>query len=539
MGINRSKIAKQLLAEGGEVSLKDAKKMAPEGEFLAYINPKEAQMLKDAGGSGIMTPLGIPSFVDFGGSGTGYGSAADTFSAAAGSPGANSRSDFGGDSGPGPGPGPGPVRPESMLPRPIQVIKDIAESKPVRGAQKAMFARSVLSGNPFSIGLAGLQVLGGIRQAGGIRPYYEQQKTALTNFLGQPTTATPPMMPTGGDMAEPIRPRIPMAATTPTDIEQGLSDLELYIQSLRAAQPSPFMLDPRFAAADGGRVGYGLGSLVKKITKPFKKLFKSDVGKAAITAAGLYAGSKIPGLGKFVKKALLKDPESKYFGLEKGLTGVGKLAAIGLPSLVAGLSTKQSQEDDETLDEVLARRRDTSGLRELIASYPEFRFKVPTQYRLADGGLADMVDPSTVDIEKLDREYFERKDRELMRLMEEEGLSLEEALEIVSPGTIPATRLKDEESFRYRDEPYGPFKEKRVMAQDGGIMDLGGNEMDLRGGGFVPIGAKEKADDVPARLSKNEFVFTADAVRGAGEGSVEEGAKKMYKTMKQLESRVE
>ena len=43
------------------------------------------------------------------------------------------------------------------------------------------------------------------------------------------------------------------------------------------------------------------------------------------------------------------------------------------------------------------------------------------------------------------------------------------------------------------------------------MMDLG-NEMDLRGGGFVRIGREEKADDVPARLSKNEFVFTADAV---------------------------
>ena len=82
MAITRSQIARQLLAEGG-VSLDDAKRMAPEGEFLAYINPKEAQMLKDAGGSGIMTPMGIPSFVDFGGSGTGYGSAADTFGAAA------------------------------------------------------------------------------------------------------------------------------------------------------------------------------------------------------------------------------------------------------------------------------------------------------------------------------------------------------------------------------------------------------------------------------------------------------------------------
>ena len=57
-------------------------------------------------------------------------------------------------------------------------------------------------------------------------------------------------------------------------------------------------------------------------------------------------------------------------------------------------------------------------------------------------------------------------------------------------------------------------------------------------GGFVPVGIKEKADDVPAMLSKNEFVFTADAVRGAGNGSIEKGAQKMYNTMKNLEKRV-
>ena len=73
---------------------------------------------------------------------------------------------------------------------------------------------------------------------------------------------------------------------------------------------------------------------------------------------------------------------------------------------------------------------------------------------------------------------------------------------------------------------------------EGGMMDMGGIEMDLRGGGFVPMGAKEKADDVPARLSKNEFVFTADAVRAAGGGSVDRGADKMYATMKKLEDRV-
>ena len=73
---------------------------------------------------------------------------------------------------------------------------------------------------------------------------------------------------------------------------------------------------------------------------------------------------------------------------------------------------------------------------------------------------------------------------------------------------------------------------------EGGIMDLGGREMDMRGGGFIPIGKKERADDVPARLSKNEFVMTADAVRAAGGGSVNEGAKRMYETMNRLEAKV-
>jgi len=79
-------------------------------------------------------------------------------------------------------------------------------------------------------------------------------------------------------------------------------------------------------------------------------------------------------------------------------------------------------------------------------------------------------------------------------------------------------------------------KEERAMAQEGGLMDLGGMEKDYRNdGGFVPIGGKEKADDVPARLSKNEFVFTADAVRGAGGGDIDKGAEIMENIMKNLE----
>jgi len=80
----------------------------------------------------------------------------------------------------------------------------------------------------------------------------------------------------------------------------------------------------------------------------------------------------------------------------------------------------------------------------------------------------------------------------------------------------------------------------RIGAQGGGIMpllDMGGMEKDYRqDGGFVPIGRREKADDVPARLSKNEFVFTADAVKAAGGGDIDEGAQRMYNVMKNLEA---
>ncbi len=88
-------------------------------------------------------------------------------------------------------------------------------------------------------------------------------------------------------------------------------------------------------------------------------------------------------------------------------------------------------------------------------------------------------------------------------------------------------------------------EEVRVGAQEGGIMatdeaaemiDMGGMEKDYRNeGGFVAMGGEERADDVPARLSKNEFVFTADAVRNAGGGDIDKGAEVMENLMSNLE----
>jgi hypothetical protein len=91
-------------------------------------------------------------------------------------------------------------------------------------------------------------------------------------------------------------------------------------------------------------------------------------------------------------------------------------------------------------------------------------------------------------------------------------------------------------------EAQAPYQETAanggiIGLKEGGMLDFGGKEMDLRGGGFVPMGKKERADDVPARLSKNEFVMTADAVRAAGGGSVNKGAQRMYDIMNRLEAR--
>jgi hypothetical protein len=113
---------------------------------------------------------------------------------------------------------------------------------------------------------------------------------------------------------------------------------------------------------------------------------------------------------------------------------------------------------------------------------------------------------------------------------------------------------KEKKAYEQDDENYYNEREKKIQqrqfedykgrlygveAKDGGLMGLkmGGTpmEMDYRMGGFIPVGSKERADDVPARLSKNEFVMTADAVRAAGGGSVNEGAQRMYQLMNQLE----
>ena len=134
-----------------------------------------------------------------------------------------------------------------------------------------------------------------------------------------------------------------------------------------------------------------------------------------------------------------------------------------------------------------------------------------------DGEIEDTETMSTKDF--MINEYFKPKRKELM---ENYGLSLEEANNLIKEAVAEIRTKKADGGM-----PMGIMRTNQA-----GVMERDYREE----GGFVPVGIKEKADDVPAMLSKNEFVMTADAVRGAGNGNIETGAQKMYRLMKTLEN---
>ena len=249
--------------------------------------------------------------------------------------------------------------------------------------------------------------------------------------------------------------------------------------------------------ADGGAViddeprqAYGLGSIVKKATRAVKKVAKSDIGKAAIAAAGIYylGGGKmfggegfkftnLPGAGFLsgsagttaakgnlgiagYNMANVAGPKTGLGLTGKAMLGIGALSALPL----LGVGVEEDEEEPVT-----------------------------------NAYLGDSLDIAAI---RANPRAFQGQAYRLMA----EGGDTEDAKEPVA---------------------------KKVMP----LIDMDGQEKDYREtGGFVDMGRMEKADDVPARLSKNEFVFTADAVRNAGDGSVDKGAEVMYNMMKNLEA---
>ena len=277
--------------------------------------------------------------------------------------------------------------------------------------------------------------------------------------------------------------------------------------------------------ADGGRIGlmeggmpyeggimdlesarqmYGLGKLVKKVTRTVKKIAKSPVGKAAL----LYAGTA--GLGSLAAGG--------------GMGSLFKLGTYAPSSFAANVPRIFSRAG---LKNILVGGKGASlgGNRGMGAGIiPKFSGILGSGGALSP--LKAITAVSALPFFLGDEE--EDKEAELDSYLTA-GLDIDAIRADPRAAQGRAFRLMAEGGSTEEKEPVA----KKVMP----LIDMDGKEKDYREtGGFVDIGRMEKADDVPARLSKNEFVFTADAVRNAGDGSVDKGAEVMYNMMKNLEA---
>ena len=381
------------------------------------------------------------------------------------------------------------------------------------------------------------------------------------------------------------------------------------------------------------RQGYFLGKLVKKITKPIKKIVKSPIGKMAMLAAagyglggakflggkGIFAGGQ--GLGRF---ANLKNLFTADTGLLRGLVrdkagnfslGRAALSGLGAASIAAPFFMGGDEEEvDEGTPFGMAQPdiEDIRGQAKAYYSDPTNsalyfmppKSAVQKSFYAAEGGLASLprdgyrigggvlqkagqmiksgvgkvkslFDDADISVQIRDEDvyvpdygyqaqatgqdvFIAPKSKKAVKVIEDlidEGYDItrdaegeyiinaldEGALDIIAKRLRLGNKGVDEFMGSYSDMYSGSddqmiYDALRNRKADGGIMDLGGLEKDYREGGFVPLGAEERADDVPARLSKNEFVFTADAVRAAGQGDIDQGAEVMQNMMDNLES---
>jgi hypothetical protein len=323
------------------------------------------------------------------------------------------------------------------------------------------------------------------------------------------------------------------------------------------------MQEPRQMYQQGGimqvapRQGYFLGKLVKSIGKGVKKIVKSPIGKAALLGAigfgipgtgigGLFGRASFggPALGAFGKfgigPTLFANPTiaaMKTQGLEKGffpklLGKMGTGTKLGLGGAFASYlaSTGASEEDVEEI------KRDKGKLSIYLKDY--FTKLNPNA---SDEEVDEFVATNTSEYAVGGRVGF--KEGKNMKMAS--GPDLEDSRNDMANQMFGKDlRLLTEEELEMLEEEIDRLSVK-FMAKGGmptGIMrtnQAGTIERDYRDeGGFVPVGIKEKADDVPAMLSKNEFVMTADAVRGMGNGSIEKGAQRLYDQMKRLENKV-
>ena len=279
-------------------------------------------------------------------------------------------------------------------------------------------------------------------------------------------------------------------------------------------------------AGYGYRQGYGFGGIgkifsgaakavsgvVKGVAGAVKSVAKSPIGKIALTAAAAY----------FAPLAF-----GGTTGLGAGSTYGNFFSGIMNPNIVGPLGSTAAE---------FGRTVGSSFLNPLNIASSALNLggdKGGLLKTLGVGGigaaLGGLLGPKKED--ETDEQYQSR--------LQTAGPYLKEYYTNLNPGVTPD---QVNEFVRLNTSEYGGLGQGNTFAKGGSIVppsrqiEGGVIELDARKtGGYIPYGKKERVDDVPAMLAKDEFVFTSKAVKAAGNGSAKRGAAKMYAIMKQLE----
>ena len=364
-----------------------------------------------------------------------------------------------------------------------------------------------------------------------------------------------------------LKPALPyLAAFAPMMLGPGIMGTGMAQRALMSGGMNIFgQLSQEGNEGDINLLSAGLGALSGAMTAPGTpgKAIGVDKFDNTIYARGTGAGSfkdfAQAGIDKYGADSAMGEilggaAKASKFMTDPGLMKYGIPVAQGTGDLMFAQAKRDQDEYDRMMEEeseadAASDAQRAFAIRRAMEAYGATEeeiedaiyaagYKTGGRVGLRFGGIGKAVE-NIEDAEMKEAAKFAMQDMDIpiMDLVEEFEIQFKR-----KPNSMEELKQFYKDRYEYK----GPgdvkmkeeIKEKVVMeAKDGGLMDLDGKEMDLRKGGFVPIGKKERADDVPARLSKNEFVMTADAVRAAGGGSVNEGAKRMYETKNKLEAR--
>ena len=280
-----------------------------------------------------------------------------------------------------------------------------------------------------------------------------------------------------------------------------------------------FLTPRNFVAAEGGRAGFADGTnyykdvLRKKGYKDsyFKGMNDKDIRKLYDSVMGTFSLRRAEG-GEVGSSAMNKENvKQKFVSDEAG--AIPKKGGGVLPSDIGKLRRSDFNTDEDYQRYLRQLNRKAMGGR---IGYFAGAVVDPEGYNLTrrEMGILANADPSK---RKMIRKFLTSRKKH----------------KFVYPDRILENKRGRRTGKAFGGDmmnmPMGNMRRNRA-----GVMER--DYRDERG--FVPVGVKEKADDVPAMLSKNEFVMTADAVRGAGDGNIKKGAQRMYDLMKRNEGKV-